>query len=178
MGPLSTRVSELAQAYVGKTETMNNDALWLRQLRDLSGNPDHWMPGESYCIAVLLMLFDIACKEQDMKLPFPTSLSTRAFYEGARDAGWAMNGPEPMKTFEAGDIAIYSDGTRWQGHAGFVVATTPEGIDTIEFNTSDNSKGNQRNGGGCFTKTRLFSQFAPPSATHLWLRGSVKTSRL
>lgn len=177
MGPLSTRVTELATAYLGDTETSNNDAPWLEDLKNKSGNPDHWMPGESYCIAALLMLFDIACKEQGAELPFPTSLSTRNFYESARAHQWARNGYE-TDIYEPGDIAIFSDGNSWQGHAALVTGVTPEGIDTIEFNTSGTSAGNQRNGGGCFRKTRLFRQFAPPSATHLWLRGSVKTSKL
>lgn len=177
MGPLSTRVVELATTYLGDTETSNNDAPWLDELMKKAGNPDHWLPKESYCIAALCALFDIACKEQNTKLPFPTSLSTRNFYEGAKNVGWAHNGPN-TNVYEPGDIAIFSDGASWQGHAALVTDATPEGLSTIEFNTSDTNAGDQRNGGGCFRKTRLFRQFAPMSATHLWLRGVIKTSQL
>jgi hypothetical protein len=176
MGALSNRVIELAKAYIGDVETGNNDGAWLNDLAKKSGNPDHWMPGESYCIAGLLMLFDIAEKEIGIELPFSTSLSTRGFYEAAKQAGWTIPAAY-NNAFAVGDIAIFSDGSSWKGHAALVTSVTPEGLSTIEFNTSDTNKGDQRNGGGCFAKTRLFKQF-PESLTHLWLRGSVKTSRI
>lgn len=177
MGPLSTRVIELASGYLNDTETGNNDAPWLEQMMKNAGNPNHWVPGESYCIGALCALLDIACKELNITLPFPTSLSTRGFYEGAKAKGWTNNGPDTI-VYEPGDIAIFSEGTSWQGHAALVTAVTPEGLSTIEFNTSSNLAGSQRNGTGCFAKTRLFKQFAAPSAFNLWLRGSVKTSKL
>lgn len=177
MGPLSTRVGELAVGYLGDIEVGNNDGPWLRDLFAKAGNQNHWIPGESYCIASLCALFDIARKEQNGILPFPMSLSTRGFYEEAKRLGFTKNGPEPLQTYEPGDIAIFSDGTSWRGHAAFVTGVDAEGLDTIEFNTSGTNKGDQRNGGGCFRKRRLFRDFAAMSATHLWLRGSVKTSR-
>lgn len=175
MGPLSTRVFELAQTFLGDAETGNNDAPWLRTLM-ANAKELPWHNGESYCIGSLCALFDIACKEQDRTLPFPTSLSTRAFYEGAKALHWTSNGAYPI--YEPGDIAIFSDGNSWQGHAAFVVAASKAGISTIEFNTSNDEKGSQRNGGGCYPKMRLFSEFGVPDAHHLWLRGAVKTSKL
>ena len=111
-------------------------------------------------------------------MPIKTSLSSRGFYEQAKLEHWTMNGPDPLKTFEAGDIAIFSDGNTWMGHAALITSVNADGLFTIEFNTSDTNKGDQRNGGGCFAKIRLFREFAAPSATHLWLRGAVKTSRI
>lgn len=174
---ISSRLIELAKSYLGKTETANNDAAWLEDLKNKSGNPDHWIAGESYCIAALCMLIDIICKEQNISLPFPTSLSTRTFYENARIKGYGMALTTDTGIFEVGDIAIFSDGNSYQGHAALVTGVSPEGLSTIEFNTSDNIAGDQRNGGGCFAKTRLFRNFLP-SSTKLWLRGVVKTSRV
>lgn len=178
MGPLSTRVIELAHGYVGSVEVGNNDAPWLQDLMAKSGNPDHWKARESYCIAALEALFEIASKELSIPFPLKTSLSTRGFYEDAKHDGWTKNGPHPLETYEPGDIAIFSDGATWMGHAALVTHVTAKGLFTIEFNTSDNDKGSQRNGGGCFEKSRPFSQFAAPSIKYLWLRGAVKTSRL
>lgn len=170
-GRVSERAIEIAQTYLGNTETGSNDGPWLRKLMDLAGNPNHWVPGESYCIAALCDIFDIACKEENVGFPFEYSLSTQTFYQNALEAHYAGS------VYERGDIAIFRDGMSWRGHAALVTGTTTEGLTTIEFNTSPAEKGSQRNGGGCYAKFRGFKQFAGQSKG-LYLRGAVKTSRL
>src|SRR5689334_9142593 len=149
MGPISAAVIERAKSFLGDIEAGNNDGPWLEQL--MASDPKRgWKAGESYCIGALSALFDTVCKDQGQTMPIPTSLSSRGFYESAKAEGWTLNGPDPLKTYEPGDIAIFSEGNTWLGHAALITAVTPEGLSTIEFNTSDTNKGDQRNGGGCF----------------------------
>jgi hypothetical protein len=175
---LSDEAIQLAEAYLGKFEVTNNDAPWLRTLMQAGGNPANWKPGESYCIAALLSIFDMASSVLGVKFSVTPSAGTQTFYQNA--TGAHLTGPNPG----VGDIVIFRLGDSWEGHAGLVAGLVKDannnlnGIETIEFNTSDNVAGDQRNGGGCFRKVRLFANFKQTSLKKLWIRGYVKTSTL
>ena len=170
MGQISESVIRIASSYVGKVEETDNDAGWLRDLINFSDNPTGWNPGESYCIAALLSIFKNCCKEK----PFPPRMSkgTQQFWMNAVAVNYTSRTPT------RGDIVIFREGLTGSGHAGLVIEVREDGIDTIEFNTSDNIAGDQRNGGGCFKKTRKFADFSQITHPKFWIRGYVLTSTL
>lgn len=170
MGQISEKAIGIAESYCGKAEEKPNDAVWLEDLMNISGNPTGWNPGESYCIAALVAIFTIALK--GAKWPFVVSKSTQAFYQFAKQAGWCSKAPG------RGDIVIFEIGDTGKGHAELVTSVEAGGIRTIGFNTSATSGGSQHNGEGCYAKLRKFSDFPQTAHPKLWIRGYVTTSRL
>jgi hypothetical protein len=179
---ISDRAITIARTYVGQTESSNNDATWLRQLMLAGGNPASWVKGEAYCIAAALACFGAAFKEDGTgkTFPFSPSAGSQQAYENALEKQFTSDLPS------VGDIVIFRHGNTWQGHAGIVTSIVnndgghPIGIATIEFNTSSNMSGNQRNGEGCFAKVRNFHDYSPGVLVpgRLWIRGYIKMSTL
>jgi len=171
-----------AREYVGDVEAKGkaNDASWLRILMEWGKNPAKWRPGDAYCIAALLSIFNRHCLDAGKSLPFIPSASTQVTYGNAKALNLVSDIPS------VGDIVIFRKGDSWQGHAGLVTNILhtdmgfPYGVETIEFNTSGMSSGDQRNGEGCYAKKRLFKDFSPGRMTprKLWIRGYIKTSNL
>lgn len=162
---------QLAETYEGKTEQRKNSADWLTDLMKKSGNPAAWQPPEPYCIAAALAVWNIILRKHNMEIPFHPSKSTQTCYDNAKLKGFIGDSPS------VGDIVIYRKGDTWQGHAGIVTKVMDDRICTTEFNTSSNHAGNQRDGEGCYPRTRLFKDFQK-SSNHLWIRGYIKMSRL
>ena len=168
---LIDEVLQLVESYEGKTEQKKNNADWLLQLMKDSGNPTSWQVPEPYCIAAALSVWNVVLQRHNLKLPFIPSKSTQTCYDNAKQKGFV--GAEPS----VGDIVIFRKGDGWQGHAGIVTKVLSDRICTTEFNTSSNHAGNQRDGEGCYARTRLFKDFQK-SSTRLWIRGYIKLSRL
>lgn len=175
---ISDRVITMCREHVGDTETSSNKAPWLTNIMKAGNNPTHWLPGEPYCIAALLALFNLACEVDKKDFPIAFSKSTQQFFENARQAKYITASPA------VGDIVIFQMGSTWQGHAGIITDILktdkgiPYGIVTIEFNTSGKVNGDQRNGEGCYSKVRLFKQFEPTKEHRLWIKGFIRTSSL
>lgn len=170
MGQFSDRAIEIAQEFVGLTESGKNDAPWLRDL--MKTNPTGWRCPESYCIAALCSIAEKACKELGITFPFPYSKSTQLFYVTAVKHNFASQIPE------RGDIAIFEIGHSGFGHAEIITGTGEGGITTIGFNTSGSAAGNQHNGEGVFEKLRRFKDFPKTDLPKLWIRGYIKISQL
>jgi hypothetical protein len=160
-----------ALSYEGLKEQSNNSADWLLSLMRQS-NPTHWTPPNPYCIAAALSCWGWALGRAGVAFPFGPVMGTQQCFDNAQKAKFTSVVPE------RGDIVIFRDGMKQQGHAGIVLELDGDDLHTIEFNTSSNVSGDQRNGEGCYRKTRNLKMFAGPKEHGLWIRGYIAMSEI
>src|SRR5690348_3653811 len=101
MGQVSERAIEIANEYVGKTESKANWGPWLEFLFARAGHTYGWKAGVSYCIAAAYACYAAAAKELGAALPLEGNASTQTFFDTAFKAGLTSFTPE------IGDIVIF-----------------------------------------------------------------------
>lgn len=169
---LVTEALFVASHYVGMSETSNNDADWLEKLMKNGGNPCHWQPPMPYCISAACAVWGQVLAAHSIAWPFQPTAGTQLCYENAAGKGLTTQVPH------AGDIVIYRDGNTGHGHAGIVTGLNGDNLFTVEFNTSPNHTGNQREGEGCYNKVRNLISFKGPKTSGLWVRGFIAMSSI
>ena len=149
-----------ARTMLGKTETGNNDAAWLRQIEnDLPHNRLDWMiPGNPYCgLGVIWSYWKGAGLElPDGTVYTPNILSYAGTVFTARDGRKYKLVKVAPKQATKGAIVVV-DFTPGTGADHVCLARGPMRngvIATVEFNTSPGNGGSQANGGGVYERTR------------------------
>lgn len=158
---------EVAHGEVGTIEQPKNSNsgakvnAYQRAGRTTDGNP--------YCNAFICYCMQKACqllKIGEGSVPIPFQAVANVTYNYAKKAG-----NEVMSNPNIGDLMVWKNPNSFQGHIGIVVDILPNNyVQTIEANTSPDSKGNQRDGGGVYYKTRKIGMIS----SKLLLRGFVK----
>jgi len=106
--------------------------------------------GEGYpwCAAMIEFCCDVAGVEQ-------SGLSDRASAAVAQWLSWAKANGKVVDKPKRGDLCVW---IRTEGnHMGIVVTPGASYINSIEGNTSSGATGSQRDGGGCYRRSRLRS---------------------
>lgn len=88
-------------------------------------------------------------------IPFPLSAGSQVAYDFAR-----KNGKEDKtREIKKYDLFIWKKKDGIQGHIGMIDSVMQKGwVRTIEFNTSSNNRGDQRDGGGVWNRRRNLIQ--------------------
>ena len=104
--------------------------------------------GYPWCAAMIEFCCDVAGVEQ-------SGLSDRASAAVAQWLSWAKANGKVVKDPQRGDLCVWirTDGN----HMGIVVTPGTSYINSIEGNTSSGATGSQRDGGGCYRRSRLRS---------------------
>lgn len=83
-------------------------------------------------------------------IPFPMTAGSQVVYDHA-----IKNGVKSSENVQSKDFFIWRKKDSYQGHIGIIESVGKKGwVNTIEFNTSGDSKGDQRDGGGVWRKKR------------------------
>lgn len=125
--------------------------------------------GQPYCNSFICYCMQKACqllKIEENLIPIPMQAVANVTYNFAK-----AHGKEIMSNPSIGDLIVWKNPNSYSGHIGIVVDVLPNNrVQTIEANTSPDSKGNQRDGGGVYYKTRKIGMISKM----LLLRGFVK----
>jgi hypothetical protein len=104
--------------------------------------------GYPWCAAMIEFCCDVAGVEQ-------SGLSDRASAAVAQWLSWAKANGKVVDKPKRGDLCVW---IRTEGnHMGIVVTPGASYINSIEGNTSSGATGSQRDGGGCYRRSRLRS---------------------
>lgn len=137
---------------VGKRErTGHNDGKHIDTYARNVGMP----LGSAYCYAAIYTWAKNASVTTGLKNPLPRTGSTQTAFSIAASSFRLANSNAPRR----GDVLIWRIPRKWLGHAALITKATPQGIVyTIEANTSRTGTGDQRDGGGIWTKRRFLNR--------------------
>lgn len=139
-------------ADVGLREsTGNNDGKHIDRYARSVGMPLR----SAYCYAAIYTWCQDVSISTGLQNPLPRTGSTQTAFSitAARLPQAASAKPK------RGDVLIWRIPRKWLGHAALITKATPEGVVyTIEANTSRADNGNQRDGGGIWTKRRFLNR--------------------
>jgi hypothetical protein len=139
-------------ADVGKVEkTGRNDGKHIDRYARTVGMPLQ----SAYCYAAIYTWSNDAATSQALKNPLPRTGSTQTAFTVASKTFVASKNTSARR----GDILIWRIPRKWLGHAALITRVRPDGIvETIEANTSRTGSGDQRDGGGVWTKRRFINR--------------------
>lgn len=146
---LHNKALEIAQGEIGVTEaTGKNDGEVEKYLKIIGLGK-----GYPYCAAGISWSYYQAAKYYNKTksfIPFPMTAGSQVVYDHARKVGEkGSNNVEPQ------DFFIWRKKDSYQGHIGIIESIGEKGwVQTIEFNTSGDNRGDQRDGGGVWRKKR------------------------
>jgi hypothetical protein len=137
---------------VGKIEyTGRNDGKHIDRYARTVGMP----LGSAYCYAAIYTWSSDAAHCQALSNPLPRTGSTQTAYSVASKTFVASK----YTSARRGDILIWRIPRKWLGHAALITRVRPDGLlETIEANTSRGGSGDQRDGGGVWTKRRFINR--------------------
>jgi len=146
------QVVSFGRADVGKTErTGNNDGKHIDRYAKAVGMPLR----SAYCYAAIYTWCDDAALMTGLVNPMPQTGSTQSAYNVAAKTFRRAANDSPRR----GDVLIWRIPRKWLGHAALIVTARKNGlVETIEANTSRSVAGNQRDGGGVWTKQRFINR--------------------
>ena len=161
----------VARAFLGIAEIGNsNRGYWIDKMESALG-----IQGLAWCMAYVQYVFRLTSdllKRPDL-LPCE-SPSTVKVFEWAKEKDlvvylWSATAP--------GDIIIWRDGPKYQGHTGIIDSIDDSHMRTIEGNTSG---GNMRDGGHVQLKTRGLGDFGQPGkpSSARYIAGFISLSKL
>lgn len=161
---VSTKAVSIMKTWVGTVETPKNSNRG--PLID-TFHRYHGIPyGNPYCAMSVNFAYFKAHESVGAKSPLPKIARVSLMYK------WGNNNPLVVKMFtpktvmlgattlKPGDIIMWKSGTKsvkenWNGHEGLTQKQLLENhVLTIEGNTMPSAKGNQREGGGIWERTR------------------------
>lgn len=155
-GVIALRAVEDALAVVGTHETAeDNHGPEVRQYLESVGLPE----GNPWCMAFVIFRLKKAAAGLKVDLPpIPFTGYTPAFANWGKTHNlWIPNNLSGHSQVKRGDLVFfYSSGIGRIHHVGIVTGIRPDGVDTVEGNTSG-GPGVDANGGGVFRKTRDWS---------------------
>lgn len=149
-----TKAIAAASRMVGKTETGNNDAGWLRAMeRDLPHHRLDWMiPGNPYCGFGVVWAWWVGA---GVVLPDGAVYTPNICPWGGQKIGNAKFTRVAPENAKPGALVVFNFGSGGAKHVGLARGPMRGGvIPTVEFNTSPDSGGSQANGGGVWKRTR------------------------
>lgn len=146
---LHNKAFEIAEGEIGVTEaTGKNDGEVVKYLKvtGLGAGYPYCAAGISWCYLQAAKFFD----KGKSFIPFPMTAGSQVVYDHARKTGIKTKN-KPI----AQDFFIWRKKDSYQGHIGIIAKVARKGwVHTIEFNTSGNRNGDQRDGGGVWRKKR------------------------
>lgn len=161
-GSLGEKALRAGRKMLGKVETGNNDAPWLRSMEKTlvdAGEPLAWMiPGNPYCGFGVIWSYWVGAK---VFLPANFVGTTNIcpaggkVFKGTPGIDYRLT-RIPLESVRKGDILVF-DWAPGSGadHTGLARGPMKGGsIPTTEFNTSPTNAGSQSNGGGVWDRTR------------------------
>lgn len=154
----------IMKTWVGTVETPKNSnrSPLIDEMHRFYGLPY----GNPYCAMSVGLAYNKAHESIGVKSPLPKIARVSMIYR------WGNNNPLTVKMFtpksvmlgaatlKPGDMIIWKSGTKsikenWNGHEGITQKPLPKNqVLTIEGNTMPSSKGDQREGGGIWERTR------------------------
>lgn len=113
--------------------------------------------GVQYCAIFAQYCYKRACSALNIPYPFPNTASSQTLFEWAKKAGFAET---DFANLRSGDIVIWRKLKLWQGHVGIVTGVdfAKQQFLTVEGNTSNNDFGDQRDGGGIYSRVRYMKK--------------------
>lgn len=151
---LVARAVELAKAQVGVVETPkdSNDGPMIREYQKIGGAAK----GAPYCTSGIQWCFATAqlqLRLEGIECAMPILLGKPAVISQLNFAKKYGKQAEGMPAL--GSLIIWKSPISFNGHIGIVIGILDEfHYKTVEFNTSADEKGDQRNGGGVYVKVR------------------------
>lgn len=147
---LHEKAFEIAEGEIGVTEaTGKNDGPRVEAYLKVTGLGK----GYPYCAAGISWCYYQAAKFYNKAksfIPFPMTAGSQVVYDHAR-----KHGKKTKKSVKSKDFFIWRKKDSYQGHIGIIDKVKKKGwVETIEFNTSGSSSGDQRDGGGVWRKKR------------------------
>lgn len=149
---------EIMLAQKGVTEaTNNNDGVMVNKYQKAVGirQGTAKVKGDPYCAGGQYFCFAEAVNYYKLPIsyiPIPRTGSSQVPFDFAK-----KNGKKTSMYPQVDDLMVWKQKTAYQGHIGRVTEVRPKGWLTVgEFNTSPNSKGSQRDGGGFYMKSRNY----------------------
>ena len=114
------------------------------------------MPLQSaYCYAAIYTWCQDASVFAKLSNPLPRTGSTQTAFSIAASRLPQATSAQPRR----GDVLIWRIPRKWLGHAALITKATSQGVVyTVEANTSRADSGNQRDGGGVWTKRRFLNR--------------------
>lgn len=161
---VAEKAVSIAKGWVGTVETPTNSnrGKLIDEMHKFHGIPY----GNPYCAMTVNYAMFKAHNSIGVKSPLPKIARVSMIYR------WGNNNPLTVKMFtpksimlgavtlKPGDMIIWKSGTKsikenWNGHEGITQKGLPKNqVLTIEGNTMPSSKGDQREGGGIWERTR------------------------
>lgn len=146
---LHSKAFEVIQGEVGVVEaTGKNDGEVEKYLKVVGLGK-----GYPYCAAGISWSYLEAAKFYQKNrsfIPFPITAGSQVVLNHA-----IQNGKKVSRDLQKGDFFVWRQKDSYLGHIGVVKSLGEKGwVNTIEFNTSNNDAGNQRDGGGVWEKRR------------------------
>lgn len=147
---LHEKAFEIAIGEIGVTEaTGKNDGPRVEEYLRVVG----LSKGYPYCAAGISWCYYKAASFYNKPksfIPFPMTAGSQTVYNYA-----IKNGEKSSDNVKSKDFFIWRKKDSYQGHIGIIENVGEKGwVYTIEFNTSNNSTGDQRDGGGVWRKKR------------------------
>ena len=147
---LHEKAFEIAKGEIGVTEaTGKNDGPRVEAYLKVTGLDK----GFPYCAAGISWCYYEAAKFYNKSksfIPFPMTAGSQVVYNHA-----IKNGIKTSDDVKPKDFFIWRKKDSYQGHIGIIETVGRKGwVYTIEFNTSGDNNGDQRDGGGVWRKSR------------------------